>query len=170
MLCILYLCLSLKGLLLLLLHLQLLLLAKKCLLSYGTAGQDILHNQLLKQLLRNQTFLFNVIQTFTLVLIACKLARQVHQVIFPIVASKFVIPFEVLHTDVWGPALTMSIEGYRYYVSFKDECTRYTQIFLIMNRVAFFSIFVHFLAYLKTQFAAHGGDTWTFGIKGQNYP
>lgn len=24
-----------------------------------------------------------------------------------------------------------------------------------MNRVAFFSIFVHFLAYLKTQFAAH---------------
>ncbi|KAM0958955.1 hypothetical protein ACFX2C_024187 [Malus domestica] len=51
---------------------------------------------------------------------------------FPSLASKSVVPFEVIHTDVWGPSPSLSIEGYRYYVSFIDEsfideCTRILQ-------------------------------------------
>ncbi|KAM2436022.1 hypothetical protein PS1_025908 [Malus domestica] len=46
---------------------------------------------------------------------------------FPSLASKSVIPFEVIHTDVWGPLPSVSIENYRYYVSFIDECTRILQ-------------------------------------------
>ncbi|KAB2605030.1 hypothetical protein D8674_004747 [Pyrus ussuriensis x Pyrus communis] len=42
-----------------------------------------------------------------------------------IMHTKSSIPFEKVHTDVWGPSPTVSVEGYRYYVIFVDECTRH---------------------------------------------
>ncbi|KAM1697211.1 hypothetical protein ACFXTN_028649 [Malus domestica] len=73
---------------------------------------------------------------------------------FPSPASKSVTPFEVIHTDVWGHSPTKSIEGYRYYVSFIDECTRYTWIFPLINKAAVFGVFVHFHAFVVNQFNA----------------
>lgn len=49
-------------------------------------------------------------------------------------SNKSVHPLEVIHSDVWGHALVLSFEGYRYYVSFVDECTRYTWVFLMNNK------------------------------------
>ncbi|KAM1351501.1 hypothetical protein ACFXTH_005260 [Malus domestica] len=73
---------------------------------------------------------------------------------FPVMASKSFVPFEVIHTDVWGPSPTKSIEGYSYYVSFIDECTRYTWIFPMNNKAAVFEIFVQFHAYIQNYFSA----------------
>lgn len=39
--------------------------------------------------------------------------------------SKFAIPFEVIHSDLWGPTPYISIDGFRYYVIFVKECTRF---------------------------------------------
>jgi len=44
---------------------------------------------------------------------------------FPQHVNKFVIPFHTIHTDLWGPAPSISVDGYRYYIIFVDECTRY---------------------------------------------
>jgi len=33
-----------------------------------------------------------------------------------------------VHTDVWDPSPTLSLGGRRYYVSFTDDCTRYTRL------------------------------------------
>ena len=74
---------------------------------------------------------------------------------FPSHASKSVLPFAVIHSDVWGPAPCMSIEGYRYYVSFIDECTRYTWIFPIINKAAVFGLFVQFHSFVLNSFDAH---------------
>ncbi|KAM1885022.1 hypothetical protein ACFX14_037751 [Malus domestica] len=94
---------------------------------------------------------------------------------FPSLASKSVIPFEVIHTDVWGPSPSLSIEGYRYYVSFIDECTRYTWIFPIMNKAAVFGLFVQFEAFVPNFFNVHirilqsdGGGEY-IGINFQNF-
>lgn len=74
---------------------------------------------------------------------------------FPSHASKFVLPFAVIHSDVWGPAPCISIEGYRYYVSFIDECTRYTWIFPIINKADVFGLFVQFHSFVLNSFDAH---------------
>lgn len=57
-----------------------------------------------------------------------------------------------MHSDVWGPTPQMSIEGYRYYVSFIDECTRYTWICPIINKAVVFGAFVQFQAFVHNFF------------------
>ncbi|KAB2632602.1 hypothetical protein D8674_028849 [Pyrus ussuriensis x Pyrus communis] len=39
------------------------------------------------------------------------------------------IPFCKIHSDVWGPSPVVSLEGYKYYVSFIDEATRFHVIY-----------------------------------------
>jgi hypothetical protein len=56
---------------------------------------------------------------------------------------------------VWGLSPTISIDGFRYYVSFIDECTKFTWIFPIRNKGEVYSIFVSFHAFLVTQFSAN---------------
>ena len=74
---------------------------------------------------------------------------------FSVNASKSVTPFEVIHSDVWGPAPSVSLDGYKYYVSFIDECTRYTWIFPLINKAAVFDNFVAFHAFVSTSFGAN---------------
>ena len=68
--------------------------------------------------------------------------------------NKFVIPFEVVDSDLWGPAPCKSIDGYRYYVTFIDECTRYTWIFPLINKSDLCATFIAFYAYVLNQFSA----------------
>jgi len=35
------------------------------------------------------------------------------------------LPFDLIHSDVWGPSLVATKEWSRYYVSFIDDHTRY---------------------------------------------
>lgn len=37
--------------------------------------------------------------------------------------NKFVIPFETVHSDLWGSAPCISVDGYRYDTIFVNECT-----------------------------------------------
>lgn len=55
---------------------------------------------------------------------ACQ-CNKVHKTHFPITAIKLKLPVELLHTDLWGPASECSMNGFKYYVSFVDDFTRY---------------------------------------------
>ena len=61
-------------------------------------------------------------------------------------------PFEFVHTDVWGPSRSTSTLGFRYFVTFIDDCSRCTWLFLMKTRVELFSIFQKFHAEIRTQF------------------
>ena len=52
-----------------------------------------------------------------------------HNLPFP--KSQFVAssPFELVHSDVWSPALVTSVNGFRYYVIFVDHFTRFTWLY-----------------------------------------
>ena len=38
-------------------------------------------------------------------------------------------PLELIHTNLWGPASVMSMNGYKYYILFVDDYTQYSWIF-----------------------------------------
>ena len=60
--------------------------------------------------------------------------------------------FELVHTDVWGPCRTASTLGFQYFVTFIDDYSRCTWLFLMKNRAELFSIFQKFYAEIQTQF------------------
>jgi hypothetical protein len=53
-------------------------------------------------------------------------------------------PLELVHSDVWGPAPITSCNGTRYYVSFIDDFTRFTWIYLLKYKSQVLSFFIHF--------------------------
>lgn len=71
---------------------------------------------------------------------ACKYGKmyQMHYSLSSNHASK---PFQIVHSDLWGPSPTMSTDGYRYYVHFIDEFTRYTWMYPFKNKVWKFFLF-----------------------------
>jgi hypothetical protein len=87
---------------------------------------------------------------------------------FPQHVNKSVIPFETIHTDLWGPAPCPSIDGYRYYTIFVDECTRYCWIFPLVNKSDLFSTFVLFYSFVVNQFTSTIKTLQTDG--GENIP
>ncbi|KAH9682071.1 retrovirus-related pol polyprotein from transposon RE2 [Citrus sinensis] len=58
----------------------------------------------------------------------CQLGK-LHQFHFSATEIKSKNPLELIHTDLWGPASVLSMEGYKYYISFVDDYTRYCWIF-----------------------------------------
>ena len=78
---------------------------------------------------------------------------KMHRLPFP--SSRFVAnsPFELVHSDLWGPAPLDSINGYKYYVIFVDHYTRFTWLYLLTNKSEVYSKFVLFHAMVKTQFS-----------------
>ncbi|RVW36513.1 Retrovirus-related Pol polyprotein from transposon TNT 1-94 [Vitis vinifera] len=60
--------------------------------------------------------------------------------------------FELVHTDVWDPCRIASTLRFQYFVTFIDDYSRCTWLFLMKNRAELFSIFQKFYAEIQTQF------------------
>ncbi|CAJ2647148.1 unnamed protein product [Trifolium pratense] len=75
----------------------------------------------------------------------CKLAKF-SALPFNKSASVSKAPFDLVHSDVWGPSPVLTKGGSRYYVSFIDDYTRYCWVYLMKNRSEFFDIYHMFRA------------------------
>jgi histone deacetylase 1/2 len=73
---------------------------------------------------------------------ACRQAKS-HQLPFPLSTHVSTSPLELIHTDVWGPA-TVSVGGFKYYVSFIDDFSKFTWIYLLHAKSDVESIFYKF--------------------------
>lgn len=69
-------------------------------------------------------------------------------------SNRCLLPFEKIHSNVWGRSPVKTIEGQRYYVTFVDDCTKFVWIFPLYNKSDVFSIFVKFHAYVTVQFGS----------------
>ena len=58
-------------------------------------------------------------------------------------------PFEIVHTDVWGPT-TESMEGFKYFVLFIDDFSRVSFLYLMKSKSEVFTIFKDFHIHIKT--------------------
>ena len=80
----------------------------------------------------------------------CKLAKF-SALPFNKSTSSSIAPFDLIHSDVWGPSPIATKGGSRYYVSFVDDHTRFCWVFLMKRRSDYFDIYNRFRAYVKTQ-------------------
>jgi hypothetical protein len=58
--------------------------------------------------------------------------------------SVYFSPFNLIHSNVWGPSPVATKGGSRHYVSFIDDHTRYCWVYLMKHRFEFFEIYVVF--------------------------
>lgn len=58
------------------------------------------------------------------------------------------VPLELIHSDVWGPAIASS-GGYKYYVSFVDDYTRFCWIYLLKHKSDVEQVFYAFQAHVE---------------------
>jgi transposase InsO family protein len=63
-------------------------------------------------------------------------------------------PFELVHSDVWGPARTTGLCGARYFVTFIDDYSHLTWVYVLKDRSQLFAIFQSFYAEISNQFNA----------------
>ena len=61
-------------------------------------------------------------------------------------------PFSLIHSDVWGPSRVNNITGHRWFVSFIDDHTRLTWVFLMKSKSEVSEIFKNFHSMIQTQF------------------
>ncbi|KAL4010710.1 hypothetical protein IC575_027725 [Cucumis melo] len=73
---------------------------------------------------------------------------------FPKSASLCDKPFGLIHSDIWGPAPCPTVNGYRYFVLFIDDYSRFTWIYFLRNRSSLYQIYVDFANMIQTQFSS----------------
>uniref|UniRef100_A0A2N9FKJ8 Integrase catalytic domain-containing protein n=1 Tax=Fagus sylvatica TaxID=28930 RepID=A0A2N9FKJ8_FAGSY len=73
----------------------------------------------------------------------------------PFVHSQFqsTQPLELIHSDVWGPAPVNSSNGYKYYLLFVDDFSRFSWLYLLKHKSDVLSIFKSFKAAVENQFS-----------------
>ena len=70
----------------------------------------------------------------------------------PRVNKRVSAPFEIVYSDVWGPCPVMSLTEFKYFVTFVDDFSRVTWLYLMKICSELFSHFSAFYAEIQTQF------------------
>ena len=81
------------------------------------------------------------------VCVACQQAKS-HQLPYPKSTSVSSYPLELIFSDVWGPAPQL-VGRYQYYVSFIDDFSKFTWIYLLRNRS---EVFLNFQQHVERLF------------------
>jgi hypothetical protein len=63
----------------------------------------------------------------------CAMAKS-HRAIFPLSSNKVASPFSLVHSDVWGPSPVFIANGMKWFVTFVDDCTRMTWVYLLKHK------------------------------------
>jgi histone deacetylase 1/2 len=81
---------------------------------------------------------------------ACQQAKS-HQLPYSVSTSKSSAPLEIIFSDVWGPAID-SFGGKKYYVSFIDDYSKFTWIYLLRYKFEVFKYFREFQSLVERLF------------------
>ncbi|KAI0492295.1 hypothetical protein KFK09_026565 [Dendrobium nobile] len=60
-------------------------------------------------------------------------------------------PLELVHSDVWGPSPVSSHQGFRYYIIFVDDFSRFIWLFPIMHKSDVTNTFIQFVTFIERQ-------------------
>ncbi|KAJ9672633.1 hypothetical protein PVL29_026026 [Vitis rotundifolia] len=77
-----------------------------------------------------------------------------HRASFPLILNKSLLPFMVIHSNVWGLSKVPTLSGSRWFVTFIDDCTRMTWLCLMKTKDEVNLLFQKFHKMIKTQYNA----------------
>ena len=83
---------------------------------------------------------------------SCQYAKLHRVHLSPRVNKRASAPFELVHYDVWGPCPILSLIGFKYFVTFVDDFSRVTWLYLMKSCSKLFSHFRAFCDEIQTQF------------------
>lgn len=82
----------------------------------------------------------------------CVLNASLERCRLPFLDRKCLFPFQKIHSDLWGLSHVKFVEGFKYYVSFVDDFSRYVWTFPLVNKLETFDVFQKFYNFVFTQF------------------
>ena len=97
--------------------------------------------------------LFKQLDSSTLHCDVCEISKH-HRVSYPISNKLSSHPFALIHFDVWGPFRIPNCSGARWFISFIDDCTRMTWVYLLKDKVAISTILLIFHKMISIQFGS----------------
>jgi transposase InsO family protein len=97
--------------------------------------------------------LYNKVSKENLVCDACQYGKQTRSS-YLLSDNRSTVPLQTIHSDVWGPSGVSSLNGYRYFVTFIDCCTRTTWVYVLKNKNDVFECFKDFHNMIMTQYSA----------------
>ncbi|XP_039065619.1 uncharacterized protein LOC120211068 [Hibiscus syriacus] len=105
---------------------------------------------IVQRVLRSCSFVFNKTEAVN-VCSACMQGKS-HKLPFCKSLTKYNELFQLVVSDVWGPAPVCSTDGFRYYVSFVDVCSRYTWMYLLKRKSEVAQCLLDFAKFVEVQF------------------
>lgn len=63
---------------------------------------------------------------------------------FIVSESRAMAPLDSIHCDLWRPSPVISVQGFRYYVIFIDNYSRYSWIYPLKQNSGFYYVLVAF--------------------------
>ncbi|PKU68330.1 Retrovirus-related Pol polyprotein from transposon TNT 1-94 [Dendrobium catenatum] len=81
----------------------------------------------------------------------CSMAKS-HKLAFNNSKTASSAPFQLIHSDVWGPAPQESLDGFKYYVLFIDDYTRFCWIYPLFYKHETLTKFKNFCNLILNQF------------------
>ena len=82
---------------------------------------------------------------------ACPLAKK-HSLPFVSHNTLSANPFGLIHIDIWGPFSVESVEGFKYFLTIVDDCTRVSWIYMLRNKSDVKHVFSTFLDHASAQY------------------
>lgn len=82
----------------------------------------------------------------------CQLAKS-KRLSFPMNDKRTDSILALIHCDLWGPAPVSSVDGFRYYVAFVDDFSRFTWLYSLRAKLDFYDVFVKFHTFACNQFS-----------------
>ena len=82
----------------------------------------------------------------------CTLAKS-HRTSYHLSFNKRTVPFELVHSDVWGPSPKATQHGIRWFVLFVDDCTRMTWLYTMKQKSDVGQIFQQFYRMIRNKFS-----------------
>jgi hypothetical protein len=84
----------------------------------------------------------------------CKhcLISKMHRLPFTHSQFQSTQPLELVHSDAWGPAPVNSCNGYKYYLLFVDDFSRFSWLFLLKSKSEVLNTFKHSKQQLKINY------------------
>lgn len=82
---------------------------------------------------------------------ACQYGKS-HKLPFPRYESQASKPLQLIHTDLWRLAPHVSKNGFKYYIIFVDDYSRFTWIYPLTNKSEALPIFIQFKTLVVKQF------------------